>query len=160
MIPPYHTRYEEKVSAYLSFFVIFMVAYAFTLLMFVDIPQPSRDIIMVLIGVIATNATQAVQHRFGTTPASQRKDDTIATLAQTAKTAGESLATPSTNADILLKPGETATAKATTAGTVIEKAPEIPNGFPEWLMEQNAGGRSFANTQEAVEAYNKEVLGK
>lgn len=154
------TRFQEKVSASLAFFVVALVAYAFTLLMFKDIPQPSRDIIMVLIGVIATNATQAVQHWFGSTPGSQRKDDTISVLAQTAKTAGEALTTTATQAPDTLKPGEVATVTATAAGTKIERVADVPNGFPEWKIQQEAGGRMFTDTAEALAAYKREILGE
>lgn len=85
-------RFDEKVSALLAVAVISMVPYAFTLLLFKDVPSTVRDIIMVLVGVIAANATQAVQHRFGSTPASLRKDATIETLANTASTAQAALA--------------------------------------------------------------------
>lgn len=160
-----NTRFEEKVSAALALGVISMVPMALVLLLFNESPATNRDILMALVGAIIANSTQAVQHRFGTNPGSQRKDDTINTLAQTARTAGESLA-PLTaggvvgNADITLKPGEVAVATATTTGTKIEKSPELPNGYPEWVAEQQAGGRTFASTQEALEAFKKEVLGE
>lgn len=85
-------KYDEKVSALLAFSVISMVPYAFTMLLFKEVPQTVRDIIMVLVGVIAANATQAVQHRFGSSPGSNRKDSTIETLANTASTAQAALA--------------------------------------------------------------------
>jgi uncharacterized membrane protein len=81
-------RFDERVNAILAGFVVAMVPYAFTVLMFKEVPSTTRDIVMVLVGVIAANATQAVQTRFGTTPSSARKDETIAAMAETAKTAG------------------------------------------------------------------------
>lgn len=91
-IPPEILMYDERVTARLATLVILMVPFAFTMLLFKDVPQTVRDIIMVLVGVIAANATQAVQHRFGSTPASAKKDSTIATLANTASTAQAALA--------------------------------------------------------------------
>lgn len=88
------TRFEEKVSAGLAGFVVALVPYAFTMLLLIDVPPTTRDIVMVLVGVIAANATQAVQHRFGSNPASQRKDETISTLVDTAKTAQAAAAKP------------------------------------------------------------------
>lgn len=85
-------KFDEKVAAGLALTVILMVPYAFTMLLFKDVPQTVRDIIMVLVGVIAANATQAVQHRFGSSPASLRKDVTIETLANTAGKAQDALA--------------------------------------------------------------------
>jgi uncharacterized membrane protein len=85
------TRFEEKVSAYLAGFVVAMVPYAFTMLLFKDVPSATRDIVMVLVGVIAANATQAVQHRFGSNPASNRKDTIIETLTNTASKAQDAL---------------------------------------------------------------------
>jgi uncharacterized membrane protein len=86
------TKFDEKVSAVLAGFVVAMVPYAFTMLLFKEVPSTVRDIIMVLVGVIAANATQAVQHRFGSSPASTRKDATIETLANTASSAQAALA--------------------------------------------------------------------
>lgn len=85
-------EFEQRVSAVLAGFVVAMVPYAFTLLLFKEVPTSVRDIIMVLVGVIAANATQAVQHRFGSSPASLRKDATIETLANTANSAQAALA--------------------------------------------------------------------
>lgn len=85
-------KFDEKVSAILAFAVISMVPYAFTMLLFKDVPQTVRDIIMVLVGVIAANATQAVQHRFGSSPASAKKDATIESQANTIHKAQAALA--------------------------------------------------------------------
>lgn len=116
-------KFDEKVTAALAMFVIAMVPYAFTLLLYSDIPQTVRDIVMVLVGVIAANATQAVQHRFGSTPASSRKDDTISALVDTAKASQAALApvlgavtgTPP-GAVVEVKPDESVTVKGTEAG--------------------------------------------
>jgi uncharacterized membrane protein len=109
------TRFEEKVSASLAGFVVALVPYAFTMLLVTDVPATTRDIVMVLVGVIAANATQAVQHRFGSNPASQRKDEIIAVQADTANKAQAALA-PVLGAaadTVEIKPGETATVTAT-----------------------------------------------
>lgn len=106
------TRFEEKVSASLAGFVVALVPYAFTMLLLVDVPPTTRDIVMVLVGVIAANATQAVQHRFGSNPASQRKDDTISTLADTAKSAQAALS-PTPAHVVEVKPSEAVTVKGT-----------------------------------------------
>jgi len=84
--------FEQKVTALLAGFVVALVPYAFTMLLFKDVPANTRDIVMVLVGVIAANATQAVQHRFGSNPSNQRKDETIHTLANTAQSAQAALA--------------------------------------------------------------------
>jgi uncharacterized membrane protein len=85
------TRFEEKVSASLAGFVVALVPYAFTMLLITEVPPTTRDIVMVLVGVIAANATQAVQHRFGSNPASTRKDEIIAVQADTANKAQAAL---------------------------------------------------------------------
>lgn len=60
---------------------------------------------------------------FGSTSSSKGKDDTIGTLAKTAQTAGAAL--PSVGPDsITIAPGDSATATATDAGTVI--TPDTP----------------------------------
>lgn len=110
-----HAKFEEQVSAVLAFAVISMVPYAFTMLLFKDVPSTVRDIIMVLVGVIAANATQAVQHRFGSNPASTRKDATIETLANTASSAQAALAPLGPVVDAIpIAPGEVKTIQGTT----------------------------------------------
>jgi hypothetical protein len=81
MIAP--IRFDERVNALLAGFAVAIVPYAFTLLMFKDVPDTTRDIVMILVGVMAANASTAIQTRFGSTPGSQRKDETIATMAKT-----------------------------------------------------------------------------
>jgi uncharacterized membrane protein len=107
--------FEQKVTAVLAGFVVAMVPYAFTMLLFKEVPPSVRDIIMVLVGVIAANATQAVQHRFGSNPGSTKKDSTIATLANTASNAQAALAplAGSTPA-VTIAPGEVKTVVGTT----------------------------------------------
>lgn len=110
-----HSRFEEKVTAVLAGFVVALVPYAFTMLLMTDVPPNTRDIIMVLVGVIAANATQAVQHRFGSNPSSQRKDETISTQASTISQAQAALApvpgAPTTVVEV--KPDEQVTVKGT-----------------------------------------------
>lgn len=111
MAIPNPALFESKVGAFLAAFVVAMVPYAFTMLLFTDVPTSVRDIIMVLVGVISANATQAVQHRFGSSPGSNKKDETIHTLANTAQSAQAALA-PVVGAvtdSVLLAPGETKT---------------------------------------------------
>jgi hypothetical protein len=111
-----NTRFEERASAALAFIVVVAVPYAFTMLLFKDIAATVRDIVMVLVGVIAANATQAVQHRFGSNPASQRKDDTINTLATTASNAQAALAPLAGAApSVAVQPGEQVVVKGTDA---------------------------------------------
>lgn len=100
-------RFEEKVSALLAAFVVAMVPFAFVMLLFFEPPVSARDIIMALAGAMIAAATQAVQHRFGSTPGSQRKDETINTLAQTAQQAGAALAPVAPS--IPVAPGESVT---------------------------------------------------
>lgn len=108
------TKFDEKVSAGLAFGVISMVPYAFTMLLFKDVPNTVRDIIMVLVGVIAANATQAVQHRFGSSPTAARKDATIETLANTASSAQAALAPIGPPVDAIpIAPGEVKTIQGT-----------------------------------------------
>jgi hypothetical protein len=122
-------RYEEKVSARLAGFVVALVPFAFTMLIFVKIDASVRDIIMVLVGVIAANATQAVQHRFGSSPDSQRKNDTISIMANTAKAAQETLSAvapivsnaPPTPGTVTLQPGESVDVKATPESKTPDK---------------------------------------
>lgn len=83
-------RFEERVSAGMAMFVIAMVPYAFTLLLIRPVEGPNRDIIMALVGAMVVNATQAVQHRFSSTPTAARKDETINVLAHRAADKKES----------------------------------------------------------------------
>lgn len=54
-------RYEERIAALMAWFVLGMVPYAFTLLLFQPVPPEMRDIVMVLVGVIAANASQVAK---------------------------------------------------------------------------------------------------
>ena len=130
---PEHSRYEERVAARLAFFVVALVPFAFTMLILVTIDPTVRDIVMVLVGVIAANATQAVQHRFGSSPSEHRKNDTLNIMATTASEAQKTLsavapivAPPPTAGSVVLKPGESADVTATKDGTTIDKDPKDP----------------------------------
>jgi len=117
------SQFEEKVSAGLAAFVVVLVPYAFTMLLVTDVPTTTRDIVMVLVGVIAANATQAVQHRFGSSPTSRRKDDTIYTLADTARASQAALAPVAGAAAGLVvevKPEETVTVAGVAANSTKE----------------------------------------
>lgn len=105
------SRFDEKVNAFLAGFVVAVVPYAFTVLLFKDVPATARDIVMMLVGVMAANATQAVQNRFGSNPSQQRKDETIATQASTlaaAQAALPAVAGAVQDASVKLDPGQSA----------------------------------------------------
>jgi hypothetical protein len=122
-------RFEERASAYLAFVVVLAVPFAFTMLLFKEVDQTVRDIVMVLVGVIAANATQAVQHRFGSNPSSQRKDETIGTLASTAHQAQQALAplVPTGDTKVVpVEPGE----QVTVQGTNDSSSPHLPERMP------------------------------
>lgn len=106
--------FENKVSAILALGVVSMIPVALVLLLFKDVPPTTRDIVMVLVGAIVANATQAVQYKFGSNPSSSKKDETIHTLASTAQTAQAALApVPGGGETIPVAPGETKTVVGT-----------------------------------------------
>ena len=54
-------RYDERIAALMQWFVLLMVPYSFTLLLFFPVPQEMRDVVMALVGVIVANASQVAK---------------------------------------------------------------------------------------------------
>jgi hypothetical protein len=92
-------------------------------LVFQTVPETNQNGLLILIGILSTNITQVVSFFFGSSSQAKKQADTIDTLAQTARTAGASLAAPDA---LLIPPGTSATATATPSGTVITPDKETP----------------------------------
>lgn len=91
--------------------VLAFVTYA---LVYVEIPQNNNNSLTILIGFLSANVGSIVGFYFGSSVASKKQEETISTLAETAKTAQVSLSavSPQPSPSIEIKPGETATVKA------------------------------------------------
>lgn len=96
--------------------LIGILAFVTWALVFRTVPETNENALLILIGILATNIGQVVNWFFGSSSESKKQTDTIETLAQTARTAGATLAQPDA---LVIPPGASATATATDSGTVI-----------------------------------------
>ena len=91
-------------------------------LVFAEVPDANQNALTLLIGILSANVGVVVGFFFGSSVTSKKQTETIDTLAKTAQTAGATLS--GEPAPIVLKEGQSATATATEAGTVIETKQE------------------------------------
>jgi hypothetical protein len=111
----------------LAILSVVAVLVAFFALLFVRVPEGNRDMINIILGAIVTVGFGSVySYFFGSTRGSEQKTaalatsvEATATLAATAKTAGEALAATTTNGNgadgtVTLHPGESVQVDATT----------------------------------------------
>lgn len=89
-------------------------------LVYQRIPDGNENSLTLLIGVLSANVGLVVGFFFGSSVTNKKQSETIDALAKTAQTAG-ALSDPGA---IVLKEGQSATATATQAGTVIEPQPK------------------------------------
>lgn len=84
-------------------------------LIYHDVPDKNHDILLVLVGILTTSIGVIVNFFFGSSSSNKAKDDSIATLAQTAQTAQDKLAPIPGAPDktVNLAAGEAAVVKAT-----------------------------------------------
>lgn len=82
------------------------------------IPTANENAVMLLLGHLNGLVTAIVMFYFGSSSSAKKKDETIETLAKTTQSA-QTAAAPASAEAVVLKPGESATATATVAGTVI-----------------------------------------
>jgi hypothetical protein len=109
----------------LALLSVVAVLVAFFTLMFVEVPEPNRDMVNIILGAIVTVGFGSVYaFYFGSSRGSEQKTAALqtsveanATLAATAKTAGEALAATAIAPDgtVTLAPGESVKVDATPA---------------------------------------------
>lgn len=89
-------------------------------LVYQNVPEANQNALTLLIGILSANVGVVVGFFFGSSVTSKKQTETIDTLAKTAQTAGAAL--PGADA-MVIPPGQSATATATDAGTVIKPDP-------------------------------------
>jgi hypothetical protein len=101
-------------GALVAFGLILILAFVTWALVYVQIPQGNENVLTVLIGILSANVGLVVGFFFGSSQTSKRQSETIDTLAQTAKKAGDALPLPAgREPTVKLDPGESATVEAT-----------------------------------------------
>lgn len=119
------STFDASVPGILALSMTVLVGVMVLIVLLVGVPKENETLVtQVVTGVLGAYAV-ILAYYFSTTRTSGKKDETIQALANTAQRAGEALVPlAGSSADINLKPGETATATATSAGTTIEKEPQ------------------------------------
>lgn len=113
----------EIIAAIIAIGLMTLTAIMTIIIMFFPIPAQNETLVGQGYGSILSLMGLVVGFFYGTSTSSRRDRETIGALADTAKQAQKTLSetTPTSGAaSIKLEPGETATARATESGTIIE----------------------------------------
>jgi hypothetical protein len=104
-------------GAFVAIGLVCILGFITWALVFQAIPDGNENSLTLLIGVLSANVGLVVGFFFGSSVTNKKQTDAIEAMAKTAQTAGSALSDPGA---IVLKEGQSATATATPAGTVIE----------------------------------------
>jgi hypothetical protein len=126
MIPDPRREALNIAGGFVAAGLISILGFVTWALVYVAVPEANNNALTLLIGILSANVGMVVGFFFGSNVSSKRQTETIDTLAKTAQTAGVALS--GDPAAIVLKEGQSATATATPAGTVIE--PQSPKVAP------------------------------
>lgn len=118
---PAHTSAMEKLGLFVGVMLTLMVAFVTVAPFFVAAPEVGQRLIDQQQTMLQTVFIALASFLYGTSVGNRQKDSTIDTLARTAQTAGVALSGGTDS--IVLPPGASATATATSAGTVISPDP-------------------------------------
>lgn len=88
-------------------------------LVYVEMPEANQNVLTVLVGILSANVSTVVNWYFGSSSQAKKQTETIDTLAKTAQTAGTALASSAKPEALVIPEGGSATASATSDGTVI-----------------------------------------
>lgn len=91
-------------GAVVAVLLVLLLGLAIGALLMRAVPDANMNVLLVLLGALATNVTNVVQFLFGSSAGTRQKDSTLATLANTAAAAQAAL--PSVNPSIPVAPGE------------------------------------------------------
>lgn len=108
-------------GAFIACALVSILAFITWALVYRAIPNSNNNSLTLLIGILSSNVGMVVGYFFGSSVNNKKQTEAIAAMAETAKTAGTALTADT--GTINLKPGEVATATASTSGTVIDKEP-------------------------------------
>lgn len=106
-------RSDDTMRGILAALALMMVGAALGLLFFRQTPPSNKELIAAVIGAILIKLTDVYGYYFNSSAGSQRKDETIGTLAATAQVAQSALAPINPAPDVTLQPGQTAVVAAT-----------------------------------------------
>jgi hypothetical protein len=109
-------------GAFVAAGLICILAFVTWALVFRAIPDSNANTLTLVIGTLSANVGLVVGFFFGSSVTNKKQTDAIEAMAKTAQTAGVALG--GDPAAIVLKEGQSATATATPAGTVIESQPK------------------------------------
>lgn len=87
--------------------LIFLLGFSLWSLFHLDVPAPNKDVLLIVIGALTTKVGTIVDFFFGGSQGTKKQAETIDALAKAAAT------TAPAAADVVLKPGDTATVSAT-----------------------------------------------
>lgn len=108
---------DEGMRARLALALILLLGCTMGVLMFWEVPPPNRDMLNMAVGALVAQLAAVYGYSFGSSAGRDRQADTLHNVAQVA-----AQVTSAQSADALVvAPGQTATATATEAGTVIQK---------------------------------------
>lgn len=112
-------------GAMVAVLLVAMLGGAIGALLMRSVPDANMNVLLVLLGALATNVTNVVQFFFGNSAANRQKDATIGTLANTAQ-ATQAAATPvatvtTPEVKVPLKAGETASVTASPTPSTLPK---------------------------------------
>jgi hypothetical protein len=110
---------DDTMRGILAALALAMVGTALLVLFFRNTPPSNKELISAVLGALLIKLTDVYGYYFNSSAGSQRKDETIGTLATTAAAAQTALAPINPIPDVTLQPGQTATVAAT---------PEAPDG--------------------------------
>lgn len=112
MKPAVNRTVINLAGAFVGAGLIIILAFVTWALVFLDIPDQNQNNLTLLIGNLVALVGLVVGFFFGSSSENRKQTETIDTLATTAATAQAAL-TPVAAADVVLKPGETATVATT-----------------------------------------------
>lgn len=87
----------NKTGSSVAILLVFLLGAAIGILLTRPVPDANMNVLLVLLGALATNITNIVQYFFGSTANNKQKDATIATL--TAAAAPNTTTTTTTKTD-------------------------------------------------------------
>lgn len=110
-----HREILNWVGGLIGLSLIAMLGFALYALIYEKVPPENKEALTLLIGILSANVGMVVSFYFGSSSTNRKQAETIDTMA---KTAAVVTAPPDT---VVIPPGESATAQATAAGTIISR---------------------------------------
>lgn len=111
-IPP--REWLNVAGSFIAFAMICLLGGTLLALVRLEVPQPNRDALMVVIGILSSNVGTIINFFFGSSATNKKQAETIDKQASTIQEAQSALAPlAESKPAVTLEPGESATVKAT-----------------------------------------------